>query len=78
MNTNTSLVNKDPSKLHFISKKGIKIYPVPGWFIEVDNNGSITTYKKKHSHNELDDAIWRGINYYYDMLLENKTKTNKT
>lgn len=41
------------------------------WYIEVNNNGEIKTFYKKIKSNEIDDAIWNTINYYYKLLNEN-------
>lgn len=40
------------------------------WYIEVDNNGKKHTFQKKISHGEIDDSIWKTINYYYKLLKE--------
>ena len=40
------------------------------WYIEVNNNGEILTFKKKVSQNELNDAIAKTIIYYYNKLKE--------
>lgn len=69
-------VSKDPNKLHFLSKHGIIIYPIPDWYIEVDNNGVKKRFKKKIKSNEIDDAIWATVNYYCE-LLNNRKKDEK-
>ena len=38
------------------------------WYIEVNNNGKKKTFPKKISASEIDDAIWKTINYYYKLL----------
>lgn len=79
----SSLINKDPSKSVFISRHGIKIYPISEnefnrrrgifgnskmWLIEINNNGKIKTFPKKINNSEIDDATWSTINYYYKLL----------
>jgi len=86
-----SKISKDPSKSHFLSKHGIIFYPISEseykarngfssnskmWLIEVNNNGNIKTFSKKIQNSEIDDALWKTINYYYELLTE-KSKTKK-
>ena len=40
------------------------------WYIEVNNNGVIKTYKKIIKEAEIENAIWATINHYYKLLTE--------
>ena len=77
----------NPEKIHFLSKHGIQVYPISEiefcrrrsmnteskqWLIEVNNNNKIKTFPKKIPYSEVDEAIWKTINYYYELLKEKK------
>jgi hypothetical protein len=61
----------------FVLNNGIKIYPISIYdedeyvykrYVQVDDNGKITTYSKTVSPNDLNDAIAKTIIYYYNEL----------
>jgi len=61
----------------FVLNNGIKIYPISIYdedeyvykrYIQVDDNGKITTYSKTVTPNDLNDAIAKTIIYYYNEL----------
>lgn len=42
------------------------------WYVEVNNNGKIKTFSKSVISTELEDAIWKTIVYYYNLLTDKK------
>lgn len=61
--------------IYFVSKHGIKIYPVSKffkWYIQVDNNGKIKTFDKIVTPSELNNSIAKTYQYYYKLLNDKK------
>lgn len=61
--------------IYFVSKHGIKIYPVSKffkWYIQVDNNGKIKTFDKIVTPAELNNSIAKTYQYYYKLLNDKK------
>lgn len=42
------------------------------WYVEVSNNGVKKRFEKIVKNDELEDAIWATINYYWKLLEEKK------
>lgn len=58
-------------------KNGFKIYPVKigkSWFIESDNNGSVTRFKKALKESEVNDSISATIKFYSEKIVNLKNK----
>ena len=64
-----SNVSVDSDKIYLLIKKGIFIYPIIGWFIEVNDNGNIKTFDKRIRDDEIQEAIAKTILYYYNKLI---------
>lgn len=70
----------DPKQFNLVISSGIKVYPISRevapqkfkHFIQVDNNGKITTYNKEVPQRELNDAVAKTIIHLYNKLIENK------
>lgn len=70
--SNSSVVN-DGNKSYFVFKHGIKIYPIydetmKKFKIQVENNGKKTTFPKLITQKEINEALAKTVNYYYDKL----------
>lgn len=66
---------KTVSEFHYLQRKGITDYSIikfQRWYIEVDNNGTVTFYNKRISSTELNEAIAKTIVYFYNKLKEIK------
>lgn len=63
-----SNISVDSDKIYFLIKKRIFIYPIIGWFIEVNYNGNIKTFDKRIRDDEIQEAIAKTILYYYNKL----------
>jgi hypothetical protein len=60
-----------PEQIYLVGKSGILIYPISkasNWYIQVNNNGVITTFEKKISSAEINEALAKTIIYYYNKL----------
>jgi hypothetical protein len=77
----------DQKMISFVLKQGIKIYPVQnsvtqGWFIQINNNGKITTSKNGIGHGsilkpqQLIGPLKKAYQYYFDLIKkqENEVK----
>ena len=42
------------------------------WYIEVNNNGKIKTFPKSIIATDVQDAIWKTIVYYHNLLTDKK------
>ena len=70
----------NPNQLHLVISSGIKVYPISEevepqkfkHYIQVDNNGKITTYNKIVPQTELNDAIAKTIIHLYNQLIKDK------
>lgn len=70
----------EPNQFYLVISSGIKVYPISRevapqkfkHFIQVDNNGKITTYKKEVPQSELNDAVAKTIIHLYNQLTEKK------
>lgn len=72
-----SLITASSQEIYFVIKNGIKIYPIFRnyfWFIQVDNNGKITTYEKRINQKEINDSVAKTIKHFYKLL---KDKENE-
>lgn len=61
------------SEFEYKSRGGFKHYNCIKnnlWYIEVNNNGIITTYQKKIKSSEIDNAIFGVVNHFYKLLTE--------
>ncbi|APZ82908.1 hypothetical protein [Flavobacterium phage FL-1] len=56
------------------NRQGKSIYTAnsKNWYVEVDNNGRIKTFPKAVLASELQDAIWKTIIHYYNLLKDKK------
>jgi len=73
--SNSSQKTASPEQIYFVSKNGIKVYPISksgAWFVEVDNNGKIQRFQKKVPQNELNEALALTIIFYYNKLKDKK------
>lgn len=63
-------------------KHGIKVYPVLNrvkkFVIEVDDNGSITTYEKEVTGSEINVAQSKTYKYYAERIINKKVNANST
>lgn len=74
----------DSKQFHLVISSGIKVYPISRQvasqtfkhYIQVDNNGKITTYNKEVPQRELNDAIAKTIIHLYNQLIESKDEKN--
>lgn len=67
-------------KIHFVITSGIKIYPIykNGKFhIQVDNNNRIKTFEKQLTQREINYALAKTIDFYYDQLKQKENGINK-
>jgi hypothetical protein len=74
--SNSSITASSEIIYHVISN-GIKIYPIYKnyfWFIQVDNNGKITTYDKRINQNEINDCVAKTIIHFYKLLKEKENE----
>jgi len=70
----------DSKQFNLVISSGIKVYPISRevapqkfkHFIQVDNNGKITTYNKEVPQRELNDAVAKTIIHLYNKLIKNK------
>lgn len=53
-------------------RKSVYLANSKNWYIESNNNGKITTFKKPVLASELQDTIWKTIIYYYNLLTAKK------
>lgn len=63
------------SEFELTKRKGRADYNVTQykrWYIEADNNGNKTVFKKRISTDDLNDSIAKTIIYYYNKLKEKK------
>lgn len=63
------------SEFEYKNRRGVQDFSCikyQRWYIEVNNNGKKKTFDKIIKANEVNDAIWSTINYYYKLLTEKK------
>lgn len=72
-----------PEQFSFVINSGIKVYPISYFdedelrlkrFIQVDNNGKITTYNKEVPQRELNDAVAKTIIHFYKQLTKDQNE----
>jgi hypothetical protein len=66
-------------KTYYLHQRNIKIYPVnvgQKMYIEVNNNGKIKRFDKVLKQTDVNDALAKTFNYYYNLLKENE-QTNQ-
>lgn len=80
MSKNNQPIYVESYKFSFVLNQGIKVYPISilntdtgnfDCYIQVDDNGKITTYDKIVKREELSDKVAQTIIYFYNKL---KTK----
>lgn len=77
--SSTKTVVNDGNKSYYIFARGVKVYPIykNGKFqIQVDNNNRLRTFEKQLSQKEINEAIAKTVNYYYDKLKEEEFKNS--
>lgn len=80
-NSSTKQVVNDGNKSYYIFARGITIFPIyrDGKFqIQANLNGNILKlFDKKITQKEINDALAKTVNYYYDILKKEELKKNQ-
>lgn len=55
-------------------RQGKSVYSAnsKNWYIEVNNNGKIKTFQKAIIASDIQDAIWKTIVHYHELLTDKK------
>lgn len=75
--SNSTKITANENDIYWTIKNGFKVYPVKvgkSWFIESDNNGTITRFKKAIKESEINDSIAATIKFYSDKIVNLKKK----
>lgn len=75
--SSSTKITANENDIYRTIKNGFKVYPVKvgnSWFIESDNNGTITRFKKAIKESEINDSIAATIKFYSDKIVNLKNK----
>lgn len=68
-------------RIYYIFSRNIIVYPVGisqnEFYIESNNFGIIKRFNKKLTQKEVNNALAKTVDYYYNMLHENKNLNKK-
>lgn len=73
----SSTKKANENDIYRVVKNGFKIYPVKigkNWFVESDNNGSITRFQKALKESEVNSAVEATVKFYSDKIVNLKKK----